>query len=880
METITPIAPPINYNWSWNNTKEMSFPNIPTPPSSNEDSPRPMYFVASPGSNTFRADAFTGEGHVYSVGTSYIQNEDTMMVDQPSLKIIEQPIDKFRFRYKSEMAGTHGSLTGTSSDKSRKQTYPTVELLNFHRTAIIRCSIYQIKSEETDMKPHAHRLIKKHGKDEVDDPHSLVVSPDEGYVASFHSMGIIHTAKKNIVSELMKKKTNLKKEAIARNEGVKRDLNKKEVHDIKQEAESECKSINLNIVCLRFDAFEDIEGVLYPICKPIFTHGINNLKSALTGELKIVRMDHCTSPAKGNREIFILVERVTKKNVRIRFFELDDDGSEVWEDYGKHSDLDVHHQYAIVFKTPRYKNLDITSKVKVFIELVRPSDNARSDPKEFIYTPSDNIYRPGRKRPRSDGVSTSYDSSNFPSDELPVTIANPQDTNWDTGLPNLSKEFLNACNNIDSAEFNQLLQSMQQSDLMQIYTSPDTCATDGHVVESQMQELAVQDSVVIKMEVSSVEHVRAYDTFRQLQNLIRSKPSLERIKEMLQCYLGNDGETNPLHVFILENNTRNVLNILKLVNSCKAHDLFEKLNTHGQSPLHLAVICNNVHFVTWLLKLEVNPLIEDTKQNTPLHLAAKCRCSIEILELLISKSINLDVTNDNGDTPLNIAIEKKHMPAIKLLINNGADINNQHNNNGFTPLRFAIEKDYEEAVRFILYHKNLDFFKKDFNGIAAFQAAIINESTNTKIQQMIQNYMTEHNISLSIKQELDMDSSDDEMQIDLNEDETTVVKVEKTDELELMYNKVARFTPEALKEISFLVDQSGTSDLAKLLDLEHLIRSGILKSSNSTAMSLLKYAIDNNNEKLWVIRNFLDLLEQTAAVAVMDNMVIKCYSEK
>jgi hypothetical protein len=36
------------------------------------------------------------------------------------------------------------------------------------------------------------------------------------------------------------------------------------------------------------------------------------LESALTGELKIVRMDHCTSPAKGGREIFMLVERVTK----------------------------------------------------------------------------------------------------------------------------------------------------------------------------------------------------------------------------------------------------------------------------------------------------------------------------------------------------------------------------------------------------------------------------------------------------------------------------------------------------------------------------------------------------------------------------------------
>lgn len=46
----------------------------------------------------------------------------------PFLQIIEQPVDKFRFRYKSEMAGTHGSLNGINSDRSRKQSFPTVEV--------------------------------------------------------------------------------------------------------------------------------------------------------------------------------------------------------------------------------------------------------------------------------------------------------------------------------------------------------------------------------------------------------------------------------------------------------------------------------------------------------------------------------------------------------------------------------------------------------------------------------------------------------------------------------------------------------------------------------------------------------------------------------
>ena len=38
------------------------------------------------------------------------------------------------------------------------------------------------------------------------------------------------------------------------------------------------------------------------------------------------------------------------ENIKVKFYELDDEDNIVWEDYGKFSDLDVHHQYAIVFK--------------------------------------------------------------------------------------------------------------------------------------------------------------------------------------------------------------------------------------------------------------------------------------------------------------------------------------------------------------------------------------------------------------------------------------------------------------------------------------------------------------------------------------------------
>lgn len=46
----------------------------------------------------------------------------------------------------------------------------------------------------------------------------------------------------------------------------------------------------------------------------------------------------------------IQIPKSVLENIRIKFFEHDSDDSEVWRDYGKFSEVDVHHQYAISFR--------------------------------------------------------------------------------------------------------------------------------------------------------------------------------------------------------------------------------------------------------------------------------------------------------------------------------------------------------------------------------------------------------------------------------------------------------------------------------------------------------------------------------------------------
>lgn len=85
-------------------------------------------------------------------------------------------------------------------------------------------------------------------------------------------MGIIHTAKKYIADELYRK---LKAQELSW--GV--ELSYRQETQLKERAERESKSMNLNQVCLCFEALaENPNGAgLVPICEPVYSRCINNM---------------------------------------------------------------------------------------------------------------------------------------------------------------------------------------------------------------------------------------------------------------------------------------------------------------------------------------------------------------------------------------------------------------------------------------------------------------------------------------------------------------------------------------------------------------------------------------------------------------------------
>jgi len=93
-------------------------------------------------------------------------------------------------------------------------------------------------------------------------------------------------------------------------------------------------------------------------------------------------MSDNSAPADGGKKVIILCEKVSKEDIKVRFS--DYNGWEEWADFGAG---DVHKQYAISFKVPRYQNINICEPVKVCVELVKPSDDTRSEEEEFFFTP-------------------------------------------------------------------------------------------------------------------------------------------------------------------------------------------------------------------------------------------------------------------------------------------------------------------------------------------------------------------------------------------------------------------------------------------------------------------------------------------------------------
>uniref|UniRef100_A0A671UBP0 Nuclear factor kappa B subunit 1 n=1 Tax=Sparus aurata TaxID=8175 RepID=A0A671UBP0_SPAAU len=317
----------------------------------------------------------------------------TVSADGPYLQIVEQPKQRgFRFRYGCE-GPSHGGLPGASSEKNRK-TYPTVKISNYQGPA--RVVVQLVTAVTPHPQLHAHSLVGK----QCDKGICIADLQPKDSNISFPNLGILHVTKKNVAKTLEERMMEAFRmgyncgvsihpeiDGLQGEVRIPRDLTDHQRSIISSAAALQAKEMDLSVVRLMFTAFlPDSDGGFSRRLEPAVSEPIYDSKAPNASNLKIVRMDRTAGCVSGGEEVYLLCDKVQKDDIQVRFFEEDDTGL-TWEALGDFSPTDVHRQFAIVFKTPKYRDQNLQKPTSVFVQLKRKSDNETSEPKPFTYHP-------------------------------------------------------------------------------------------------------------------------------------------------------------------------------------------------------------------------------------------------------------------------------------------------------------------------------------------------------------------------------------------------------------------------------------------------------------------------------------------------------------
>merc|ERR1712110_395461 len=307
----------------------------------------------------------------YQEFQNLLSNKVTPVEQKPFVRILEQPAShKLRFRYKCEGRGA-GALQGERSSPDKK-TFPKIQIVGYKGPAVVVVSCVTHDAEVP--KTHPHNLVSPAsvGREGCKKGVCTIYVNNEDMTVEFPHLGIQCVRKKDI-AEALKLRQEIRVDPFRQGFGHVDSPN----------------SIGLNAVKLCFQVFLEnpknpgkFTVILPPVCsKPIYD-------AKAKKELQIMDMSDISSPMEGGKKIIILCEKASKEDIKVRFF--DYSGWEEWAEFGASG---VHKQYAISLTVPRYSNPDITEPVRVCVELVKPSDDSRSEEEEFFFTPS-----PGQAR--------------------------------------------------------------------------------------------------------------------------------------------------------------------------------------------------------------------------------------------------------------------------------------------------------------------------------------------------------------------------------------------------------------------------------------------------------------------------------------------------
>uniref|UniRef100_H3CAH8 Nuclear factor kappa B subunit 1 n=1 Tax=Tetraodon nigroviridis TaxID=99883 RepID=H3CAH8_TETNG len=684
-------------------------------------------------------------------------------LDGPFLQIVEQPKQRgFRFRYGCE-GPSHGGLPGASSEKNRN-TYPTINVNNYQGPA--RVVVQLVTALHQSPQLHAHSLVGKQCEKGIC---TADLQPKLPVLCSFPNLGILHVTKKNVTKTLEERMVEAFR--MGHNYGVcihpeidgqqgevrvPRELTDHQRSLISSAAAVQAKDMDLSVVRLMFTVFlPDSDGGFSRRLEPVVSDPIYDSKAPNASNLKIVRMDRTAGCVSGGEEVYLLCDKVQKDDIQVRFYEEDDSGL-TWEALGDFSPTDVHRQFAIVFKTPKYRDQNLQKPTSVFVQLKRKSDNETSEPKPFTYHPQvigsdkEEVQRKRQKTlpnfhdfhhrgggpgaggpgsagggggsgcPGSDAHHLSFSPPGFFQGFTTYKNTVRRTSGRQRGKPQVP--FLVRKHPDQLITFNLMggaVSSDEDGDPEDgSGSAPRRKARPGigsHWLDPRPPETA---GAVLEVTSGQVEALFRYSVTGEAAHLLATQRSLMDAQD-------EDGDS-VLHLAVLHHQQEVLKSLVQVLSLLPGQDVLNARNHLYQTPLHLAVLTQQREAVQALLLAGADPTLADRHGNTPLHLASQQGGDGGMVGFLLQDEGMrglLELPNRAGLCPIHLAVLANQLSSLRELLEGGANVESQERSCGRSALHLATERDNVSLAGCLLLEGNANVDSCTFDGSTPLHVA-------------------------------------------------------------------------------------------------------------------------------------------------------------
>ncbi|KAM8848359.1 nuclear factor NF-kappa-B p105 subunit isoform 2-T2 [Synchiropus picturatus] len=626
--------------------------------------------------------------------------------DSPSLVITEEPKQRgFRFRYSCE-GPSHGGLPGASSEKNRK-TYPSVKIRSYQGPARVVVQLVTAMTAPLHPQLHAHSLVGKQCDKGICVMDVLNTDSSIRYThpptppkprclpvyvclqSSFPNLGILHVTKKNVAKTLEERMTEAVRSGY--NVGVtihpevdawqgeirvSRELSDQQRNLISAVAADQARKMDLSVVRLMFTAFlPDSDGAFSRRLDPVVSVPIYDSKAPNASSLKIVRMDRTAGCVSGGEEVYLLCDKVQKDDIQVQFYEEDDSGYVIWQALGDFSPTDVHRQFAIVFKTPKYRDQNLQRPAPVFVQLKRKSDNETSEPKPFTYHPQI-LDKEEVQRKRQKILPNFHD---FSGNGGGAGGGFHRGGGAGGGREGGGGEGERGAFFPNFSSFS--------------YVAGGGCAYTAGC--SMALELAGDGEAGGDDDGAGGVEVKRRQTDALFQYSVTGDAAyLLALQRPLLTAQDKEGDTG-FHLAVLHSQQEALESLAHVASAVPGDHSLNQRNHLYQTSLHLAVITQQEAAVRALLEAGADPTLTDRHGNTVLHLAVQQDAADMIRMLLEVAAVRrlLDEANTAGLCAIHLAVLADHLNSLRELLKGGADVDAVEHGSGRTALHLATEQD-------------------------------------------------------------------------------------------------------------------------------------------------------------------------------------------